>query len=108
MSFSNDSLSLTECIAILFDERPRLCDYYTSGNYERHFEKQNTLDRKIKQRLGKKRWKELFWYFASTDAIHGEQLAELQKSCYKLGFNDALALMGEIERAKNGLSNIFN
>ncbi|SHH86135.1 hypothetical protein [Desulfosporosinus lacus] len=100
--------NINDLIQELFWERSRACDYYESGEYEKHSNKSRALDKKLKKRLGKKRWRELFWYVYGIDAVKGEELAGLQGSCYKRGFNDALILMGEIERAKNGLPTIFN
>ncbi|MDR3587502.1 MAG: hypothetical protein P4L59_19650 [Desulfosporosinus sp.] len=100
--------TISELIEELFWERSRACDYYTSGEADEHLTKGIQLDRKLKKRLGKKQWKKLFWYVSGVDALEGEKLAGLQGSCYKRGFNDALLLMGEIERAKNGLPTMFN
>lgn len=108
MSTDDDSLSLNECIRELFDERSGACDYYRSGDYWRHLDKALELYRKMEKRLGKEQWKKISWCISGIDEIHGEQLAGLQESSYKRGFNDALILVGELERAKNGLPTIFN
>jgi len=100
--------TISKLIEELFWERSRACDYYVNGDYDRHSDKSRALDKKLKERLGKKRWEKLWWYISGVDAVHGEKLAGLQDSCYKRGFNDALLLMGEIERAKNGLPSIFS
>ena len=100
--------SISELIEELFWERSRGCDYYVSGDYDRHSAKSIALDKKLKERIGYKQWKKIFWYISDVDALHGENLASLQGSVYRRGFNDALLLMGELERAKNGLSTIFN
>ena len=99
---------ISELIEEFFWERSRACDYYVSGDYDRHSAKSIALDKKLKKRLGEKQWEKIFWYISGIDAVKGEELAGLQGSCYKRGFNDALLLMGEIERAKNGLPTIFN
>jgi len=108
MSINDDAPTLAECMRGLVDERSRACDYYKSEDYQRHLGEVRALDRKLKERLGEKQWRRLFWYVSGIDAIHGEQLAGLQDSCYERGFNDALIMMGEFERAKNGLPTIFN
>ena len=100
--------SISVLIEDLFWERSRACDYYASGDYERHSDKSIALDKKLKERLGEKQWKKIFWYISGIDAVKGEELAGLQSSCYKRGFNDALLLIGEIEKAKSGLPTIFN
>lgn len=108
MPINEDVLTIKELINDLFWERSRECDYYKSGDYERQVAKGIKLDQKLKNRLSKKQWKKLFWYVSGVDAIEGEKLAGLQGTCYKKGFNDAMLLMGEIERAKNGLPSIFS
>lgn len=108
MSINDDVLTTKELIGELFWERSRECDYYKSGDYERDSDKARALDKRLKKRLGKKQYKKLWWYIFEQDSIMGEKLAGLQGSCYKRGFNDALILMGELERARNGLPNIFN
>lgn len=99
--------TFSESIKELFWTRSRTCDYYVSGDYGRHVEESLALDHEIRERLGDQ-WQELYDQFSGIDAIHGEQLAGLQKSCYERGFADALILSGEIERAKSGLPTIFN
>ena len=108
MSINDDVLPIKELINELFWERSRKCDYYTSGEYDEHVAKGTALDRKLKKRLSKKQLKKLWWYVSGVDEIEGEKLAGLQGSCYRRGFNDALLLMGEIERAKEGHKTIFN
>ncbi|WP_407308782.1 hypothetical protein [Desulfosporosinus sp. SB140] len=106
--FIQDDSSLKDCIMNLFDERSGECDYYKSGDYGRHVDKAILLDKKLRKQLSKKQLKKLWWYISGVDAVTGEKLAGLQESSYKRGFNDALILMGEIERAKNGLPSIFS
>lgn len=108
MTTNDDSLSLKECVSWLYDERSGACDYYVSGEYDSHVAKSIALDEKLKKRLGKKQWRKFYWYISGIDEVTGEKLAGLQDSCYKRGFNDALLLVGELERAKNGLPTIFN
>ncbi|MCO5381808.1 MAG: hypothetical protein NHB15_06670 [Methanosarcina barkeri] len=108
MSINDDVLPLKELVNELFWERSRDCDFYTSGEYEEILTRDRALDRKLKKRLGEKQWKKLFWYISASSEIEGEKLAGLQGSCYRQGFKDALFLVGEIERAKEGHKTIFN
>lgn len=105
---ARETEDIHDLINDLFWERSRACDFYTSGEYETLLHKSIELDRKLKDRLSKKQWKKLFWYISEVDAVTGEKLAGLQGACYKKGFNDALLLVGEIDRAKNGQKTIFN
>jgi hypothetical protein len=108
MSINDDVLPVKQLINELFWELSRECDYYKSGDYDRDADKSRELDKRLKKRLGKKQYKKIWWYVFEQDSIIGKKLAGLQGSCYRKGFNDALMLVGEIEKAKKGLPNIFN
>lgn len=100
--------SLEEAIKEVIDDRPASCSYYHSWKYEGNRRRHSRLIKKIGNRMGKKMCRRIFSDYLEVEQLEGELHADLQRSCYRLGLNDAFFLMGEIERAKNGLPSIFS
>ncbi|AFM41934.1 hypothetical protein Desaci_3026 [Desulfosporosinus acidiphilus SJ4] len=98
---------LSEAIRELMEERPRSCDFYHSWEHDENLRKHKAITDRIFNKIGKALRKRIFKDYLEMEMLEGEFQAELQMSSYKLGFTDALLLMGEIERAKNGQNSIF-
>ncbi|MCO5384425.1 MAG: hypothetical protein M0T74_13680 [Desulfitobacterium hafniense] len=99
---------LEEAINEMLDDRPSSCGYYHSWEYMKNREKSTELDRKIRKRLGEKAWLNIWPYISEIDSLNGELHAGLTRSCYKLGFNDALQLANQIDETGKGRRTIFN
>lgn len=98
---------LSESIRELLDERVYACDYYHSWEYEENKNKTISLVRKIEKRIGKKLWRRIFKDYLNLEMLQGENIAQIQESCYRLGFNDALQLVNQLHEAGKGQLNIF-
>lgn len=106
---ARDSIQpLGNAIKNLMDDRPSSCDYYHSWEYQKNREKSSELDRKLRKRLGEKTWRTIWPYISEIDRLQGELHAGLTKSCYELGFNDALQLANQIDETGKGHRTIFN
>lgn len=99
---------LEEAVKEMVDDRTCSCDYYHSLEYIKNKEKSLELNRRIRLRLGEKTWRSIWPYISEIDHLQGELHAGLTKSCYSLGFNDALQLTNQIDEAKKGHLSIFN
>ncbi|WP_298202132.1 hypothetical protein [Desulfosporosinus sp.] len=109
MDISPDPIKpLGEAIKEMLDDRTCSCDYYRSWEYMKNREKASELDRKIRKRLGEKTWRTIWPFISEIDHLQGELHAGLTRSCYELGFNDALQLANQIDEAGKGRRTIFN
>lgn len=100
--------SLGEAVEEMLDDRTTHCDFYYSLEYRDNRDKHSTVLRKIENRIGKKLWRKIFRDYLNLEQLEGEFQAELARSCYKLGFNDALQLANQIEETGRGRKTIFN
>lgn len=100
--------SLGEAIKDMLDERPASCGYYHSWEYEENRRKHSELVNKIRNRIGKKLCKRIWEDYADVEQLEGELHAELSRSCYQLGFTDALVMARELDQVGEGHPTIFN
>lgn len=109
MLFDQEAIKpLGEAIKEMLGDRPASCSYYHSWEYQDNRSKSLELDRRISKCLGEKTWRKIWPYIFRIDSLQGEMLAGLTKSCYELGFNDALQLANQIDETGKGHRTIFN
>lgn len=108
MGINLDKQTFEESIEMLFDERTNNCSYYQSRKYDEIHDKVKELDLKLKKKLGKKKYRQLWDIRYGLEDIYGQELGEVERSAYRRGFADALFLSGEIRRAEQGLPTLFS
>lgn len=99
---------LGEDVEDFMNSRIPSCSYYNSIEYHENRKRSQELSHKIRKYLGERMWKEIYNYSFEKETLEGELHARLSESCYRLGFNDALQLVNQLNEAGKGHLNIFN